>query len=389
MKIVHIINCLDTGGAETMLLRVLSRIDRTRFEPEVISLTNLGEIAGKLNEYEIPVWALDLRRDSMIFNPFLILRLSGWLRQCGPELVQTWMYHSNLIGGLAAKLAGRKPLIWGIRQTNVDSASVRLRTSLIAKGAARLSRTLPDHILYNSHTSRRAHAALGYADDRASVIANGFDLAEYKPDPAARDAVRQDLGLDADALLIGLIARYDPQKDHTMFVAAAGLLHQRHPAAHFLLAGLGVDNGNAPLLAAIADAGISDRCHLLGHRGDTPYLMAALDVACSSSMGEGFPNTVGEAMACGVPCVVTDVGDSALLVGNAGRVVPPGQPHGMAREIASILSMSNDTRRSLGQSARDRIDTDFSLHAIAMAYQKLWCAIAAMPTSSSETNRAP
>lgn len=388
MKIVHIINCLDTGGAETMLLRLLSRIDRARFEPEVISLTDLGEIAGRLNEYEIPVRALGLRRNDVIYSPFSILRLSGWLRQYEAALVQTWMYHSNVIGGLATKLSGRRPLIWSIRQTNVDLASVRLRTSMIAKGAALLSKSLPDHILYNSHVSRRAHVALGYVDDRASVIANGFDLEVFKPDPAARDAVRQELRLDADAPLVGLVARYDPQKDHATFVAAAGLLHRRHPAAHFLLAGLGVDSSNTQLLSAIADASIMDRCHLLGHRSDLSHLMAALDIACSSSTGEGFPNAVGEAMACGVPCIVTDVGDSALLVGDTGRVVLPERPQVLAREIASILSMSDDTRRSLGQSARDRIGANFSLNAIATEYQELWCKMATTPADLSESNGA-
>jgi len=376
MKIVHIINCLDTGGAEIMLLRLLSRIDKTHFQPEVISLTDLGEIACKMREYDIPVRALNLRRNGLFYNPLSLLRLSNWLRQGNPALVQTWMYHSNVFGGIATKLSGQRPLIWSIRQTNLDLASVRLRTSLIAKGAALLSKALPDHILYNSHVSRRAHVALGYADAHASVIPNGFDLEMHKPDMVAREAVRRELGLNTDANLVGLIARYDPQKDHTTFIAAAALLHQQHPAAHFLLAGLAVDNSNMALMAAISDVGLTDYCHLLGHRGDTPRLTAALDVACSSSMGEGFPNTVGEAMACGVPCVVTDVGDSALLVGDTGRIAPPQRPKVLAQEIALILSMSEDARRSLGQSARDRIAASFSLNAIAIAYQDLWYSMA-------------
>jgi glycosyltransferase involved in cell wall biosynthesis len=385
MKIVHVINCLDTGGAETMLLRLLSQCDRKRYQFEVISLTDLGEIADGLRALDVPVRALNLRRAAAIPDPRSVFRLAGWLRQSQPDLVQTWMYHANLVGGVAAKLAGSPPVIWGIRQTNVDLASVRLRTSLIAKGAVWLSKTIPEYILYNSHVSRRAHVAMGYNDDHAGVIANGFDLNVFKPDARASGAVRQELGLDDVAPLVGLIARYDPQKDHATFIAAAGLVHQQNPEAHFLLAGLRVDASNEVLTTAIAEAGLTNYCHRLGHRIDIPDLMAALDVACSSSIGEGFPNTVAEAMASGVPCVVTDVGDSALIVGNTGRVVPPRQPKALARETVSILSLTSDARRSLGQSARNRISMEFSLHAATAAYQKLWRRIAAIPVDSSNS----
>jgi glycosyltransferase involved in cell wall biosynthesis len=372
MKIVHVINGLDIGGAETMMLRLLSRCDRQLYDFEVISLTDLGVIADDLRALNIPVRALGMRRDATLPNPAAIFGLQRWLRRSKPDLVQTWMYHANLIGGLAAKMAVRAPLIWGIRQTNVDLVSVRLRTSLIAKGAALLSNVLPDHILYNSHVSRRAHGALGYADKRAGVIPNGFDLEVFKPDPAARSAIRGELGLDNDTPLVGLIARYDPQKDHATFIAAVGLVHSQHPGAHFLAAGLGVDAGNDNIMAAIDKAGIADHCHLLGHRSDIPGLMAALDIACSSSMGEGFPNTVGEAMACGVPCVVTDVGDSAHIVGDTGKVAPPGNSAALAQGLSTLLSLPPAERHALGLSARQRIGSEFSLATTAQAYQNLW-----------------
>jgi len=376
VKIVYVINGLDIGGAETMLLRLLSQCDPRHYDFEVISLTDPGDIANDVRALKVPVRALGMRWEAVIPNPAAVFRLAGWLRQSRPDLVQTWMYHANLVGGLAAKLAGGPPVIWGIRQTNVDLASVRRRTSLIAKGAALLSKILPAYVLYNSHVSRRAHAVLGYADDRAGVIANGFDLEVFKPDTAARGAVRRELGLDEGTPLVGLIARYDPQKDHATFIAAAGLVHGQHPEAHFLLAGLDADTENSALATAIAEAGITSHCHLLGHRNDMPALMASLDTACSSSIGEGFPNTVGEAMACDVPCVVTDVGESALIVGHTGHVVPPRNPKALAEKIAAILSLTADARRTLGQSARTRIGTKFSLDATAETYQELWHVIA-------------
>lgn len=388
MKIVHVINGLDTGGAETMLLRLLSQCNFERFQFEVISLTDIGEIAGGLRTLGIPVRAVGMRREANFPNPVGVFRLAGWLRQSRPDLVQTWMYHANLVGGVAAKIATRAPIIWGIRQTNVDLASVRLRTSLIARGAALLSNVLPDYILYNSHVSRRAHAALGYADDRASVLANGFDLDVFKPNTAARSTVRRELGLEDGTPLVGLISRYDRQKDHATFIAAAGFVHRQHPTAHFVLAGLGADAANQTLTAAIDEVGLTNYCHLLGHRNHMPDLMAVLDIACSSSIGEGFPNIIGEAMACGVPCVVTDVGDSALIVGETGRVVPPRQPRALAQEAVSILSLTTNARRSLGQSARERIGAKFSLDAAANAYQDLWRRTVATSTSSSDINQA-
>jgi glycosyltransferase involved in cell wall biosynthesis len=372
MKIVHVINGLDTGGAETMLLRLLSQCDRRRDQFEVISLTDLGEIADGLRDIDVPVRALNLRREAAIPDPRAVFRLASYLRLSQPDLVQTWMYHANLIGGVAAKMAGRPPLIWSIRQTNVDLTSVRLRTSLVAKGAALLSRILPDHILYNSHASRRAHIKLGYADRHTSVIANGFDLAVFKPDLAARSSVRRELGLDEKANLVGLIARHDPQKDHGTFITAAAQLRRQFPRLQFILAGFGVDPANAGLVNTIEAAGLHDACHLLGHRRDMPRLIAALDIACSSSIGEGFPNTVGEAMACAVPCVVTDVGDSALLAGDTGTVVPPSQPEALAGAVASLLALESTALRSMGAAARERIATNFSLDAIATAYEAYW-----------------
>jgi glycosyltransferase involved in cell wall biosynthesis len=374
MKIVHIITGLEVGGAETMLLRLLSESDRKQHQFMVISLTNLGPMAKNIAALDVPVSALGLSRESLLVNPWPLFRLARWLRQSNPDLVQTWMYHANLIGGIANRLAGGAPLIWSIRQTNVDTKSVRLRTSLIAKGAAMFSKRLPDHILYNSFTSRKIHAGLGYSDANASVIANGFDLDVFKPDADARRSIRAELGLTVDAPLIGLIARYDRQKDHAMFIAAAEIVHRYNPHCHFLLAGNAVDLANCELVDRIDRAGLGANFHLMGHRSDMPRLAAAVDIACSSSMGEGFPNTIGEAMSCAVPCVVTDVGDSARLVGDTGYVAPPLRPDAFAEQIIFLLAQGAEIWRSRGLAARERIREYYSLSAITAEYHALWRA---------------
>jgi glycosyltransferase involved in cell wall biosynthesis len=282
------------------------------------------------------------------------------------------MYHANLVGGLAARLAGIRPLAWGIRQSVLDPRYHKRTTIWTARLCARLSRHLPDRIVCCSEAVRRAHAAFGYETGRMVVLPNGFDLDAYRPDPAVRLSVRQELGLPEGTLLIGLVARFNPQKDHHNFMQAAALLHARLPDVHFLLCGDGVSMQNAELAQWVEEADIGPNIHLLGCRQDVPRLSAALDIASSSSYGEGFPNVVGEAMACGVPCVVTDVGDSALIVGDTGRVVPPRNPQALAEAWHDLLIAGPNYRRLLGTAARRRIQECFSLPTITRRYEQLY-----------------
>ena len=369
-----------------MLLRLLGAIDRSRFEPHVISLTDLGEIADGLRALDIPVFAAGMTRGSRLPPVGAFTRLVRELRRLRPDLVQTWMYHANLVGGLASLAAGRPPLIWSIRQTNLDAESVRRRTALVARLGAKLSHRLPHCLLYNSKVSRRVHEAIGYRADRARVIPNGFDVEKFQSAPKDRAALRRELGLAEDRIVIGLIARFDPQKDHRSFLEAAALVRRQSPTVELLLAGLDVDQRNAGLTAEIARLGLTDSVHLLGHRRDVPRLLGALDIACSSSMGEGFPNAVGEAMAAGLPCVVTDVGDSAFLLGNCGHVVPPREPAALAEALLSVVRSSPAERRRLGQAARARIERKFSLAAVAGQHMDIWSDVIddRQPRRSSE-----
>ncbi|MBT9173999.1 MAG: N-acetyl-alpha-D-glucosaminyl L-malate synthase [Syntrophomonadaceae bacterium] len=216
------------------------------------------------------------------------------------------------------------------------------------------------------------HAELGYVRDKMTVIPNGFDLEVFKPDPASRLSVRRELGLPEDAVLVGLVARFDRQKDHRNFVHAAGKVAAEYPGARFLLCGSGVTAENRELDGWLRAAGVRDRCHLLGQREDVPRLMAALDVAVSSSLGEAFPLVVGEAMSCGVPCVVTDVGDSALIVGDTGKVVPSEDFAALACGIGELLEAGAERRSLLGEAARRRIGEHVSLPDMVAAYERLY-----------------
>lgn len=370
-RIVFLITGLSTGGAEMMLLKVLERLDRKRFSPHVISLTTPGELAPRIAALGIPVDAVDMKLGLPSLSGFF--RLVRMLKRLDPDVVHTWMYHADLLGGLAARMAGISAVGWCIRNSNLDRDKTKSSTRAVVRLCASLSRWVPSRILSCSERARQVHVECGYAAGKMIVVPNGFDLGRFKPDKDAPKRVRDELGLDADTPLVGLIGRFDPQKNHAGFFDAAGRLHRCMPHAHFVLAGLGVDTGNPALMQAIARAGVLANTHLLGLRNDMPGLMAALDVlASSSSYGEAFPNVLGEAMACGVPCAVTDVGDSAYIVGDTGRVVAPGDMAGLAAALELLLALPLVEKTALGERARERVAEHFEIDGIVRQYENFY-----------------
>lgn len=374
MNICFCITNLATGGAETMLLKLLQQLDRSRFTPTVISLVGQGEIGPRIQGLGIPVHALGMSRG--VPNPLVVLRLAKLLRQLQPEVVHTWMYHADLLGGLAARLAGFRKVIWCIRHSNLSKTENKRSTLWVVKACALLSHRVPVQMISCSQRAKEVHAAVGYAADKLHVIPNGFDLSCFVPDVAARASVRAELGLAADVPLVGLIARFDSQKNHCGFVEAAAQVHAQMPDVHFVLAGTGVDAANIALNSAIAVKGLQARMHLLGRREDVPRLMASLDVLASSSHGEAFPNVLGEAMACGVPCVVTDVGDSAEIVGDTGCVVAAGDMAGLARGLVDVLSYPPEQKTVLGEQARVRVAARYEIGHVARLYEAFYERVA-------------
>ena len=375
IKVLHVITGLERGGAEMMLHKLLGRLPRDLVSNEVVSLTGEGSVAAWIRELGVPVYALGARRG--VPDPRAVTRLIRRLRTSRPQIVQTWMYHADLIGGLAAKLAGPIPVVWNIRQSKLDPVHSKRLTIWTAKICARLSHRIPTRIVCCSEAAARIHREMGYAGDKLVIIPNGFDVEGFKPDSGARISVQAELGIGQNHPVIGLVARFDPQKDHRTFVDAASILGARLPLARFVLCGDGVTWENQELARWIDDAGIRDRVYLLGRRDDIARLLNAFDVATlSSAYGEGFPNVVGEAMACGVPCVVTDVGDSAWIVGDTGRVVPIRDPKALADSWLALVEAGHQARQALGARARARIVEQFDLDAIAGRYAKLYCELA-------------
>jgi glycosyltransferase involved in cell wall biosynthesis len=373
LRVAHVITDLQTGGAEMMLLRLCERIDRARVEPRVISLKQTHPVGDRIAALGVPVVGLGIGAAP---TPRDFFRLSTMLR--GADVVQTWMIHADLVGGIAALLAGRLPVAWGIHVGKLDRATHGTQALVVARLNALLSRVLPRVVVSCSETSKREVVALGFPADRVVVIPNGFDLERFRPDPEARRAIRRELAIPDDAPVVGQLSRFHPQKDQPTLLAAAARALDRLPSAHLVLCGRGLADDNAALMALVADwpASRRARLHLLGERGDAARVVAAFDVLCSSSSyGEAFPLVLGEAMCAEVSCVATDCGDSALLIGDTGRVVPIRAPAALADAIVALLSLPADERRRLGAAARARIAAHYDLSAIASRYESLWRSI--------------
>jgi glycosyltransferase involved in cell wall biosynthesis len=384
MRIMHVITGLSTGGAETMLLKLLSAASG-EMEHVVVSLGDEGTIGPRIAALGVPVHCLRLQRNAP--NPIRVLSILSLARRIDPQLIQGWMYHGNLMASVAA-LALRKrsqkntlqekapdvkpPVIWNIRQTVYDLRNERWLTARFIRLCARMSHR-PRAIIYNSQTSAGQHEALGYRAEKRVIIPNGFDCQALRPDEAARKALRTELGIADDTVVIGLVARYHPMKDHAGFLRAAGAVARARPQTKFVLAGTDVSSKQSELAEAVRQNGLQDHVILLGERSDIPSLNNAFDIACSASAwGEGFSNSIGEAMACGIPCAVTDVGDSAYLIGKTGLVAPPREPQALANAIVQLIGMGRAGRWQLGTKARNRIETEFSLPAIVRRYEDLY-----------------
>jgi glycosyltransferase involved in cell wall biosynthesis len=377
IKVMHIITTLGPAGAENMLCRIAAGMDRTRFDNEVVSLTGILDLAGRMQSIGVRVRTLGMKK--AIPNPLLVIQLARWIRESKPDVIHTWMYHANLIGSLAARLAGNAPVVWAIHHNAYDPRVDKRRTMLVNRACAFLSRKCAARVVFCSEASLRTHKKLSYAAEKLEVIPNGFDLEQVKPDPAARESLRAELGIARDAIVIGFAARFHPHKDHHNFIQAAERLHKLRPDAHFLLFGMGITWENAQLARWIDSAKIRESCHLLGLRQDISRLFSGMDIATTASRSEAFPIVVGEAMACETPCVVTDVGDSALIVENTGSVVAPEDPHALAEAWRSLIDAGPAVRRRLGIAARDRVQRHFSLSAVVESYQKIYAQVAARP----------
>jgi glycosyltransferase involved in cell wall biosynthesis len=373
LRVLHVITCLDDGGAEASLYRLCTHDGENRHV--VVSLMDAGKYGPLLRAAGIDVHCLGMPRGR--FRPAALRQLWRLLRTQRPDVVQTWMYHADLVGGVVARLAGVRAMCWGVRNTTLEPSSSARGTIWVARACARLSRWVPRTIISCSREAARVHGALGYATDKFVVIPNGYDLTRFAPDVAAQERLRAQWGVAADEPLIGMVARFDPAKDHATLLAALGRFARTGAAFNAVLVGTGMDASNAALRAAISAEKLDRRVRLLGRRDDVPAVMNALDLHVLSSRAEAFPNVLAEAMACGTPCVTTDVGDAALIVGDTGWVVPPRDTEALAAAIGEALRERADCAghwQARRRAARERVAGEFDIERMVAAYRAVWQA---------------
>lgn len=363
IHITHVIVGLDVGGAERFLLRLIeAHRGNPQYAHRVISLTSKGTLGPRLEAQGIAVTALGMK--SLQDTPRTYMRLKRALQAHRPDVLQCWMYYADLLGGLAGRRLGIKPILWGIRNSHFESGGTRLKRA-VRRSCAIASRHLPWRIVCVADSALEVHAQAGYDRARMEVIHNGYDPAAFTYSDSGRHALRRELGIPPDALVIGSVGRYSAAKDHLSFVQAADAAMRQRRGLYFMLVGRDLTADNRALTHQIAATLHPERFLLLGQRGDVPECLSAMDVFCLHSRTEGFPNALGEAMCVGRPCITTDVGDARLLLGQEGQVVPPGDVPALTQAMIHMADLDAAQLQAMGTRARQRITGHYTLvHAV-------------------------
>jgi glycosyltransferase involved in cell wall biosynthesis len=374
IRCLHVIGDLSPGGSEKMLCRLLLNSDQNGFEHQVVTLLAPGPLAGDLEKAGIRVFSLHMPRKLVAATALqAIPRLARLISLLKPDLIHAWMYNADILAPPAAWLAGRIPVITSIRHGLSMADSCRIRAMAVMAGLS--SRFNAVRVIACSATAAQSHGKL-WIGDKIRIIPNGFVLPEASADRSGADILARMLGVAGNFPLIGVIGRFAPEKDHQTLVKAAAVVCREFPAARFVLCGAGTEAENTELSAIIAAAGVDASFIRLGQRSDLPIIMRGLRFLVSASRAEAFPNGIGEAMAAGVPVVATTAGDSPLIIGDCGLLVPVGDPQKLAAAIIEMLQYDSARLQMLGLKARRRIATLFSIDGVVKQYEKLYLEVA-------------
>lgn len=371
MKIVHIITGLNNGGAEGVLFRLCTHDKQNQHI--VISMMDGGKYGPLLEKNGVEVYCLSLSQGKISFKG--LMNLYKLLKKFNPDVVQTWMYHADLVGGVLARLAGNKNIFWNIRHTELKKGLSKKSTIYIAKISSLASYFIPKMIICCASNAAEVHQNLGYDKRKLTVIHNGFELDRFLPDETLKRLITDELSLGLSSDTIGMVGRYDPQKDHMNLMRAVDIVLKSRPELKVLLVGKDLNNSNNELLSKIKHLDLKDSIYFLDQRSDIPAIMNSLDLhVLSSAYGEGFPNVLAEAMACGIPCVATDVGDSALIVGDTGWIVPVSDSEKLANAILLALKEKENKQQWTlrKQAAHRRISDNFDITTMVEGYNNIW-----------------
>lgn len=369
-KVLHVITGLNDGGAEGVLARLCLN---SELEHTVVSMMDEGKYGPILEKGGVKVYCLGMDRGKLSLRKWL--KLIQIIKKEQPDCVQTWMYHADLFGGLAARFAGVPGVFWGVRMSSLEKGRSSAATRAIARLCAGISGWVPASIICCAEEAKKVHAEIGYSARKLKTIFNGYDVTRLSVDKERRNSVRNELGISENTFLLGMVGRYDPLKDHETLLRAIQLIAQELDDFRCVLIGTNIDENNPELLELIEKLDLEARVQLLGPRADIPDIMNALDLHVLSSRSEGFPNVVAEAMACGTPCISTDVGDARHIIGDAKAVCPAGRPEELAN---LILAMESECRNNTDKWAsrkrfcRDRIVEHFSIESMVENFEHAW-----------------
>lgn len=366
VKVLHIITGLSQGGAERQLANLVSICSEGAL---VFSLTGLGAAADEIRKVGVPVITGGERRGVSLK---VIAKLREAIVDSRPDLVMGWMYHANLAALLTRWFGHRGPIVWNVRHSVYDVRREKASTRLVIRAGAWFAGS-PARVIYNSEIAAKQHERLGYPFKKRVVLPNGFDLQRFKPDSQARQIQRASLGIPPSRFLLGVVGRSHPMKNHLGWLKALQMLVDKGLPVHCVMVGTAVANPDGTLAIAIRAASLESYITLLPPTNSPELLYPALDLLVMPSLwGEGFPNVVGEAMACGVPAVVTDVGDAVMVVGETGFVSESGSPAHLATEVQSALTNGREGLTRLGLMARERIVESYGSESMANGYRSLY-----------------
>lgn len=370
-KAIHIVSGLGDGGAEAALYRMV--ISNTDEESTVISLSNKSKYGKLLEEKGVTVHALELSFNLYIF--FKLYKLYKILRRIQPDVIQTWMYHADLVGGVIGRLSGIKNIIWGVYCTNFVLGETKILTILVIFINSILSRFIPKKIIFCAEEGLRVHKKYGFSRKKLIYIPNGLPHETFTIDTQLNTSLRKENNIKDSDIILGIVGRYSPMKDHLNFIKALGLMLKMKINFTAIFIGENLDIQNHTLVSQIKRYGLEEKVRLLGPRQDIPQLMNLMDLnILSSSFGEGQPTVLCESMLSGTPCISTDIGDSAVIVGDYGWIVPPSDPQKLSDQILKALETMKDevkwNERVLG--GREHIITKFTIEAMHESYLKVW-----------------
>ena len=367
LKVLHIISGLNMGGAEVALNRLITNFNDNNYCHIVVSLTKGGSIMEALKMVNVRVYEFDFKKN-FIKDFFKLLVL---LKNTKPDIVNTWMYHANLIGGIAAYILGHKRIIWSLRTTDVRKGS-KILTIFIRKISALFSYFIPKKIVCVAEAVLQAHQEIGYCKNKMIIIHNGFDASKIIFNKIERQRLRDQFGFKSSEVIIGSVGRFNKAKDHKNFIHAAAIIIKEKPNVKFLMVGKDLENDNVLINKWAKDVHVSSKLILLGERQDISNCLSAMDIFCLHSSREGFPNSLAEAMLVGLPCISTAVGDVEILIRDIGLMVPKENSPALAKGLIELIEMPSKERSLMGQKARKKIYEEFSIYDTCERYKELY-----------------